>query len=1375
MIELQVFKYNDPTLFLGILPIRFQPQFLTQLKATGSGSFMIPLDRAQKQWELLDYRNLVKIVIDEVVIGGFLIGKQKATTITIDEKPQEMIEVIGEGCKIWLDDATVKPETGLDPLSGDTRSFNFSSMQSDWYNPAAWINPTIVGSAHDAASPWGIYPKTFPSNSGAKWIWVEPFNTDAGKATCYFRFTYNVTIPGQYCIYAACDNYISIWVDGELLATSDEKDMTSWHEATKVIVPLTVGTHVIAFTGRNETHPGFNPAGLIMALMRWEGDTEYHVAASGSGSWKCLPYPATAPGWTPGNVLLQLLNEAEARGVLFPSWFTPTFTSVLDSNGVAWPQSLDWTYDVEESLLSVVSKLEETGMDFWFDLDTMEINAVAQRGVNRTEFPTTLQEVRRNLVDSPGFENGTGGLSVNGLPSSTSSYPSDGGWQGTRYNRRTFTATGSSVTGGLQFDATSAAAAAAGKVWAVGLPVSASIYVRPSVAQTFTARFEYVSGGGTSFNGPLVEAPANVWTRVGGTTTVPSLVTTAVRFIARAVTGGVGSHIWATGETLDSDGALVEFTDTVGTWFSGNDPDTATEFYSWQSTANASDSILSMMLPDVTGDPPIVFQRGENLRHAELEGVGKIRNALGIRTESGWLEEEDAASIALYGRVETKLDTNASTELSQALAQIIFNQRATPEEGASYEVIIGSKFTPFVDFNEGDWVLAPNKDNQLVPRRVVSIAVEEGEAGEALYTLEFDTVFQTYEEKVANFINKSTGGGAGAGLSNSSTTTPPGSGPIVIPPAPLPALVPAAPTAVNATSVGTWSANGVYATSKVTLTWTAVTLNTNGTPATIPEYQVWGYPTLLGPAGDKHLTTVTGTTAEINGLTPAEAWTFRVRAINNSGAPGDWSANVAHTPVGPTTPMLAPVAPTLATELGLLVVNWTGKLNNGGSPVDPPNYFRYAYASVATSSGGTYTRMGPAFSRGGGSITIPGLTVGTPYWVKLTAVDGIGIESPASASATITITGVALGDLDASIGAAIDAAEEAAYDAREVTNMLNDSSFELNVEDWWDLLNAKATFSTTSPRTGTRSLRMVAATSSTRFAQYTRPIQVNDGDMIYLDAWIREVSAGTGIDSAIQIGVDYGATEALGSSVIVAISPTVTTSYRSFGGDWLVPSTARFIRPYIQMTDTDNTTVYLMDDIRLRVMTSNTMIIDGAITADKIAAAAVVANHIAANAVTAVAIQAGAITAEKMAADSVTANSIAAGAVTADHITAGAIEVSHLSPSIGGEIDISANDSINFVVGLVETVEGSQNETQQSLEEMQTYYTFGAAGAVVSTPASPFAVAIRNDRIEMLENGNVVSYWNAGQMVVSQFVGEQVILGNHKLEKYSDGTVVRAL
>lgn len=129
---------------------------------------------------------------------------------------------------------------------------------------------------------------------------------------------------------------------------------------------------------------------------------------------------------------------------------------------------------------------------------------------------------------------------------------------------------------------------------------------------------------------------------------------------------------------------------------------------------------------------------------------------------------------------------------------------------------------------------------------------------------------------------------------------------------------------------------------------------------------------------------------------------------------------------------------------------------------------------------------------------------------------------------------------------------------------------------------------------------------------------------------------------------------------------------------------------------------------------------------------------------------------------------IEANAITANHIEAGSIGVTHLSPSVGDSIDISANDTITIIAGELA-------DTTSNLEEMQTVYSFSPTEAVISSPGSNFTLALDNDSIEIREGGVPVSWWNSGQMHVPSFVGETVILGNHQLEKYGTGTVMRAL
>lgn len=86
------------------------------------------------------------------------------------------------------------------------------------------------------------------------------------------------------------------------------------------------------------------------------------------------------------------------------------------------------------------------------------------------------------------------------------------------------------------------------------------------------------------------------------------------------------------------------------------------------------------------------------------------------------------------------------------------------------------------------------------------------------------------------------------------------------------------------------------------------------------------------------------------------------------------------------------------------------------------------------------------------------------------------------------------------------------------------------------------------------------------------------------------------------------------------------------------------------------------------------LIVDGAITAIKIAANTITANEIATGAITADEIAAGAVTATKILANTITANEIATGAITADEVAANAITAAKIAANavVAGKIDAGA-------------------------------------------------------------------------------------------------------
>lgn len=344
-----------------------------------------------------------------------------------------------------------------------------------------------------------------------------------------------------------------------------------------------------------------------------------------------------------------------------------------------------------------------------------------------------------------------------------------------------------------------------------------------------------------------------------------------------------------------------------------------------------------------------------------------------------------------------------------------------------------------------------------------------------------------------------------------------------------------------------------------------------------------------------------------------------------------------------------------------------------------------------------------------------------------------------------------------------------------LTNLIEDPSFEADSAISWSTETSDVTKSTATPRSGDYCLRIVSTGTPYEASRHQTAIAVQPGEEYLLSGFAR-MGSGDATEGALELRMAYGATAGAMPDVdLVAPAPTVTTEYGSFSGVYIVPSGMFFIRPVVFMDDTVSGNVYLLDDVSMSRRSTGELIVDGAITSDQLSAESVTAEKIAALSVGADAIQAQAITAEKLAVGAITASSIEAGAITADAIEVGVIEAYHLSAAVGQSLDISSNESINLIVSNVADNVTALDGVVGTVQEMGTYYQFGNNEATISSPDSTYALALSPEGIQIRENNVAVSTWDAGQFLVESAVISTAVVGNHQIEKYETGTVVRAL
>lgn len=400
-LELAVFAFDDPLLPLDVVPRRIDLKCLDELRGPGGGTFKIMRsdEKLIDTPELLDYRNVCKVYLDRKVVGGFLIQAKRTDYVNREERSGEFWEVAGGGLREWTRDAVVEPFGGIRIDSQSSRYFSFASERGDWYVEDDWAAPVLI-QQHNLdpnEDPFGTAPAEWPDAPDAYWIWGvdnDAEDNPAPEGINYFRREFTIAPElgtKNYSVFVAAKDQFDVYVDGQPVIES--RELNGYARTWRADFELGPGDHVVAARVRAN---GSGQAGLIAALFR-AGDaateTPAELLSVSDATWLVNAYPDPAPGWTPGEIVLTLFAEAEARGVRFPTFLTPTFTTTTDSDGVPWARALDWSFDIGTEYYDVLERLEELVCDIWIDPETLELNLYAERGQHRDTQSPAAQPV----------------------------------------------------------------------------------------------------------------------------------------------------------------------------------------------------------------------------------------------------------------------------------------------------------------------------------------------------------------------------------------------------------------------------------------------------------------------------------------------------------------------------------------------------------------------------------------------------------------------------------------------------------------------------------------------------------------------------------------------------------------------------------------------------------------------------------------------------------------------------------------------------------------------------------------------------------------------------------------------------------------------
>lgn len=442
-------------------------EFYDELNGPGSGSCVLALSEPGVG-EVVPGR-FVRISDDQsTVLFTFMIeGNPEVQSKKRGEEFEEVINISGRGWACYLDQAIVYPSANMNlPFDNSWRLFSFASP--DFPNDGAW-GPAIEQHEYmDGVATASCYshfqmgadadpqpypaPIGFPFNTSPavivktetspgvfEWVkgddyvdtyWIRPFDADF-RETGYFFFRYTWELEEQMTVVftPTWDNLGVFFIEGvPVLGEQDDEWMwTGWKEVT---LQLPAGTYTLAAYVQNLPHydpinypacdadeayddgePGGlttgNPGGFLFVAFEASAGNPKNAVVVTSSDWMSKFDPSVFPGWTPGQIMDALLDEAQSRGSIaaFDSY---TFSTTQDSDGNSWADAPgassiyipSFSVEVGSTVMAALIQLHEEGwIDWRVHPDQLVLDAWVVGKLGDSSSPVAAYTVGTNLVE----------------------------------------------------------------------------------------------------------------------------------------------------------------------------------------------------------------------------------------------------------------------------------------------------------------------------------------------------------------------------------------------------------------------------------------------------------------------------------------------------------------------------------------------------------------------------------------------------------------------------------------------------------------------------------------------------------------------------------------------------------------------------------------------------------------------------------------------------------------------------------------------------------------------------------------------------------------------------------------------------------------
>lgn len=291
----------------------------------------------------------------------------------------------------WAQDAILHTEANSIPqMAGEQRYFGYQSSIYDYASEASftWSTPSAtVGKQNATTGDRAGNPDGWPSALGdAYWI-TRPSGGDPAETRHLFVADCVVPTDCYLTVYFSADESSAVYFAGELVIQTSSSE-TGYQNIDTWSAWVTAGTYRVAVDKTSVVSrggDGFDPILLAVASNTDNGSVDDILLVTNNSDWECHtmdPVDGEAPSLTPGQIMLELHSQADARGVDTWSAVTPTFTATTDSDSTAWGLREERTWRIGyDRYLDMVEGLGDLGVDVEITPD-LDLNAYYERGAD---------------------------------------------------------------------------------------------------------------------------------------------------------------------------------------------------------------------------------------------------------------------------------------------------------------------------------------------------------------------------------------------------------------------------------------------------------------------------------------------------------------------------------------------------------------------------------------------------------------------------------------------------------------------------------------------------------------------------------------------------------------------------------------------------------------------------------------------------------------------------------------------------------------------------------------------------------------------------------------------------------------------------------